>query len=102
MNLYFRNASLSPATAYAPAWQDEIRQRVANDYSDQARKVNAEFRAKVLEALTPENALAGLIVRDIAAELPRFAYIKNIDNGDGKLYDAEIDLLGLTVDFREI
>jgi 23S rRNA G2069 N7-methylase RlmK/C1962 C5-methylase RlmI len=101
-NLKFLNMSRSAMEAYEPAWQSEIMDRVGKEFSDQAREVNDQFRADVLDALKNENLLAGRAIDRIARRTPRFAWIKNIGDDRGRLYDAEIDLLNLTVTFLEI
>lgn len=101
MNLHFQNLSASAVAANTPTWQNEIMKRVEEDYSELARNVNYDFREKLLEAISPENALAGVIVKRMAANFPRFHFIKNIE-ADGKKYDAQIDLLECTVSFNEI
>ena len=97
----FVNLSKSPMESNAPAWQREIMERVERDYFEQAKQINADFRAAVLRELSDENKLAGVVIARLRKETPRFAWIKNIE-ADGKSYDAEIDLLECTVAFREI
>lgn len=104
-NLKFENLSRSPMeVGAAPKWQREIMEQVERDFSDQARKVNEEFRRDLLEALADEKVrmLAGPIARVIERTTPRFAWIKNISTPDGGACDAQIDLLHLTVDFIRI
>ena len=98
-NLKFLNLSRSPIDANEPAWQTEILDRVSAEYSDEARKVNREFRTAVLDALQDNKLLAGRVIDQIERQTPRYEWIKNIDDGHGNLYDAEIDLLKLTVTF---
>lgn len=98
-NLKFFNMSRSPMDTTEPAWQTEILDRVSAEYSDEAREVNRQFRAAVLDALQNENLLAGRVIDRIERQTPRYAWIKNIDDGRGNIYDAEIDLLKLTVTF---
>lgn len=98
----FKNLNKSIMSDFVPAWQQETMNIVERDFSAQAREVNRAFHAELLEKLgrsIPE--AAGSIVNDLARETPRFAYIKNID-GDGKLWDAQIDLLYREVSFLEI
>lgn len=102
-NLKFENLSRSPMEAgAAPKWQREIMEQVEREFSDQARKVNEEFKRDLLEALADENRLAGPISRTIERTTPRFAWIKNISTPAGGACDAQIDLLHLTVDFVKI
>lgn len=98
-NLKFFNLSRSPMDTTEPAWQTEILDRVSAEYSDQARKVNEEFKRDLLDALADENRLAGPISSIIERTTPRFAWIKNISTPDGGACDAQIDLLKLTVTF---
>ena len=97
----FVNLSKSPMEASAPAWQREIMERVERDYSELAKKINADFRAAALRELADEKKLAGVVIARLRRETPRFAWIKNIE-ADGKRYDAEIDLLECAVTFIAI
>lgn len=97
----FVNLSKSPMESSAPAWQREIMDRVERDYSEQAKQINADFRAAVLQELSDENKLAGRVVAGIQHKIPRFAWIKNIE-ADGAIYDAQIDLLECCVAFLKI
>lgn len=102
-NLKFENLSRSPMeVGAAPKWQRKIMEQVEREFSDQARKVNEEFRRDLLEALADEKKLAGPVARAIERMTPRFAWIKNISTPDGGACDAQIDLLHLTVDFIRI
>lgn len=102
-NLKFRNLNRSPMEiGDAPKWQREIMEMVENGFSDEARKCNDEFRTRILEELADGKKLAGPVVDRIQRETSRLAYIKNIGDDRGRLYDAEIDLLNLTVTFLEI
>lgn len=98
-NLKFFNLSRSPLDANEPAWQTEIMSHVSEEFSEQARKVNQEFRAAVLDALQDDKLLAGRVIDQIERTASRYEWIKNIDDGHGNLYDAQIDLLKLTVTF---
>lgn len=98
----FINLNKSILSDDVPAWQRETMKIAERDYSAQAREVNRAFHAELLEKLNsgiPE--AAGNIVKDLIRETPRFVYIKNID-GDGKTWDAQIDLLYREVAFVEI
>lgn len=98
-NLKFFNLIRSPMDANEPAWQTEIMNHVSEEFSKQARKVNQEFRTAVLDALQNDKLLVGRVIDQIERQTPRYEWIKNIDDGHGNLYDAQIDLLKLTVTF---
>ena len=98
----FENANKGVMSAGAPRWQTEAIKRAEQEYSEQAEKVNAMFKARLLEALESHpDALPGRLVRAVAEQVPRYAYMKNIEDAAGNKYDAEIDLLMGTVLFTE-
>lgn len=99
--MQFINLSKSLVESNAPAWQNEIIERVERDYSEQAKQINADFRAAVLRELSDERKLAGPVIAGIRRKVPRFAWIKNIE-ADGATYDVQIDLLECCVVFQKI
>lgn len=98
MKFYNMNKSICGTTA---KWQKEIIKKVEEEFSDEASKVNEDFRVKALELLNDSKKLAGRGIESIKRELPRYTYIKGI-SANGKKYDVQIDLLNYQVDFIEI
>lgn len=102
--LKFRNLTRSPMEAgSAPKWQRDVMEIAERDFSDQALEVNAKFKRDVLEVLGCDGIkLAGQAIETVTRRTPRYAFIKNIHATDGSVYDAQIDLLLVTVDFIKI
>ena len=100
--MLFKNLNRGPMEIGMPEWQKKIVERVEREFSDQAKEVNETFRKAAMEKLSDGNLRAGPAIDNVLKNLPRFAYIKNIENPFGEVVDAEIDLLFYTVRFVEI
>ena len=99
----FSNISRSPMTAYSPAWQEKIMERVSDEFSSAAvetsEKIREEFE-KISVKIKP--GYFASTFNEILAKTPRYVYIKHIETPFGKKYDAEIDLISHTVNFIQI
>ena len=100
--MLFKNLNRSLMQVSEPEWQKKIIEKVEREFSEQAKEVNERFRKAALEKLSDGNLRAGPAIDNVLKNLPRFAYIKNIENPFGEVFDAEIDLLFYTVRFVEI
>lgn len=96
----FSNISRSPMTAYSPAWQEKIMDRVSDEFSSAAvetsEKIREEFE-KISEKIKP--GYFATAINSIMKRTPRYTYIKHIETPFGEKYDAEIDLILHTVNF---
>lgn len=83
-------------------WQREIIKRVETEYREKAVAVSAEFAAEATSALEQAHpGYAGTAINAAMRKIHRYEYIKAIE-ADGKLWDAQIDLLLHKVCFVEI
>ncbi len=100
--LSFRNINKSPMSMGEPKWQTELIKRINIEYAEQAIKCGTIIRERFdeISAKCLPEYYAGQFI-EILRTVPRYVYIKNV-NGDGVLYDVEIDLALLTVEFIEI
>ena len=101
----FTNLNKSPMTAYSPRWQEDIIKRVNEDeeYQKLAIETSEKIRQKFL-ALTPriQTGYYATAFEGVMREVPRYVYIKNVKDGQGREYDAQIDLALHTVLFIEV
>lgn len=102
--MYFRNLSESPATLYSPDWQRKIVHDISNNPEYDAAAIEADnaFK-KFLDQFIGDSRLGYYAAAALKAfnNTPRYSYIKNI-HVDGKIYEAEIDLLLHGVSFEVV
>lgn len=99
--IYFRNLNSSSMSLSSPAWQADVLHRVQLEYAGRAVAVSNEIERKFKEAEYGEGYIATTF-DEILRSVPRYCYIKHIEDGFGGEYDAEIDLALHTVQFIKV
>lgn len=101
--IYFTNLNKSSMTLSAPQWQEDITAKIEAEYQQQAIDTSDAIKAAFLPGADklPEGYFATAFMQ-VLKNTPRYAYIKNISDPWGGVYDAEIDLALHTVRFIEI
>lgn len=92
--LYFENIDLSPMRMGETEDERELRERIENEYGDQAREVGRKFHDALTSAIesVKDDGYYGTVTFDVIKKINRYAYIKNYKNNS----DIEIDLLART------
>ncbi len=100
--IMFTNLNQSPMTAKSPTWQEDVVQRVNDEYQELAIQtsdaIREEFTA-IQSKIKP--GYYATAFEKILRSVPRYTYINGVDDGFGTTYDVQIDLALHTVSFIE-
>ena len=100
--IIFTNLDKSTMTAKSPTWQEDVMQRVNDEYQELAIQTSDAIRDEFTAIQSKiQPGYYATAFEKILRTVPRYAYIKGVDDGFGTNYDVQIDLALHTVSFNE-